>query len=96
MQGNHPLFRKVRAGERVSADYLNDLTDSLERVGRFGDRVNGLATSAGVYRRPDDDGLTLRTFQLDDRLSRTTSTSAKRMAWNGEEWMEQGETAMLY
>jgi hypothetical protein len=96
MHGNHPLFRTVRPGERVAADYLNDITNALQRAGRFGDRVNGLTTTAGIYRRPEDSGLKLRTFELDDRLTRTTSTSAKRMAWNGEEWMEQGETAMLY
>ncbi|MGE3316619.1 MAG: hypothetical protein AB7O26_15995 [Planctomycetaceae bacterium] len=96
MNGNHPLFPKVRPGQRIAADYLNNVTDALERIGRFGDHVNGLATSAGVHRRQYDDGPKFRTFQLEDRLSRSISTTAKRMAWDGEEWVEQGEVVTLY
>lgn len=96
MSGNHPLFSRRHPGQSIPADYLNGITDSLARLGRFGDQVNGLATSAGVYRRLSDEGNRLRTFELDELLLRSGFAAAKRIVWDGEEWVEQGEEATLY
>jgi len=96
MRGNPPMFPRLRPGDRLSAEFVNDITGSLGRISLFADQVNGIATSAGVHRRPDDDSPRLRTFQLTDTLTRTTSASANRMAFDGTEWVDQGEVVSIY
>ncbi len=96
MPGNQPLFPKLHPGDRLPAEFLNDITGSLARIGLYADQVNGIATSAGVHRRPEPVGPRLRTFQLVERLSRTTVAEANRMVWDGTDWNEQGESVAIH
>jgi len=94
--GNQPRFPRFRPGDRLPAEFLNDVAASVELFGRFGDQVDGLATGAGVYRRGAEPGARLRTFELTDRLQRTTIGTARRKTWNGSDWETQGSDVTIY